>query len=465
MALVAGLAVGACSGGSSDDRSAAPAEPTVERVRIVSQNILHGISCAPESERCELPARVALFAQQLDEAGCPDIVAMQETNEEVIAQLRPELAKICSQRYEIVTDGDQSLDREIVLTTGKVVDSRRVRLAGPLRTAFHARIATDVGLVEVVNTHLASDSDDRPCDSATCPPPCLASDSLNTCQARRVIELADEVSGDESVTVIVGDLNARPDEPTNDLIRDAGYTDAHIAAGNDECVPATGDQCTAGRADADLSDLRNPDSRQTERIDFVYVGGGRQCSVVEPSGLFNALAAVDSPSGIAFPSDHTGVQAALSCPTTKAHLEAAASASSTTIQPTTTLAGGEVDAATALAITNAFTTLFGGEVTDVEEKLASLERGEELREAFLEAYEATRETASRITVRIDEIVALGPTDASVTYSLLLDGVPVLDHLPGVAVLVGERWLVSTRTYCEVSTQGATGIPAACTAND
>ncbi|MGQ0832301.1 MAG: endonuclease/exonuclease/phosphatase family protein [Microthrixaceae bacterium] len=458
--LIAGLVASACSGSSDGPSTAA----TSASVRVVSQNILHGIACPADSNRCELPARVALFVRQLDEAGCPELVGMQETNEAVIAALRDTLPTACDGRYEIVSDDDPALDRELVLTTGTVIDSRRVRLAGPLRTAFLARVATEVGLVDFITTHLASSSDDRPCDATTCPPPCRTDDTLNTCQAREVAAFAAESTDPNAVTVIAGDLNAKVDEPTNDVLRDAGFLDTHLAAGNDECDPTSGAQCTSGRADAALTDLTDPSSKQNERIDFVYVGGARSCRAVKPTGLFNATPATDDPGGLAFPSDHTGVQATLRCPTSAADREAAATATSAPTTTSTTTASSEIDADTAAAITGAFTTLFGGEVTDVEQKLAALERGEELRTSFLQSYEATKDVASRISVRIDDMSRVDGTHASVTYSLLLDGTPVLDHLPGEAVLVGGRWLVSTRTYCEVSTQGATQIPAPCRAN-
>ena len=38
---------------------------------------------------------------------------------------------------------------------------------------------------------------------------------------------------------------------------------------------------------------------------------------------------------------------------------------------------------------------------------------------------------------------------------------VLDHLPGQAVKEGDTWLVSLRTYCDVSTQGSDTIPPPC----
>ena len=38
---------------------------------------------------------------------------------------------------------------------------------------------------------------------------------------------------------------------------------------------------------------------------------------------------------------------------------------------------------------------------------------------------------------------------------------VLDHLPGAAVRVGDQWLVTRRTYCDISTQGQPEIPPPC----
>lgn len=53
-------------------------------------------------------------------------------------------------------------------------------------------------------------------------------------------------------------------------------------------------------------------------------------------------------------------------------------------------------------------------------------------------------------------------DAPTTPARVPTNDPVLDHLPGEAVLVDGRWLVSLRTYCDVSTQGAEVIPLPCT---
>ena len=259
-ALVAGLLLTACSGGN---RSTTDAAPISKPVRVVSQNILHGIACAPESDRCSLPDRVALFVRQLAAAGCPEMVGLQEANQQSVALLKQQLPRICGARYQVRFDDDEGLDREVVLTTDKVLASQRHRLPGPLRTAYVVRLATTAGIVDFVTTHLASGSDDRPCDPTTCPPPCTTTDMLQTCQARQLLELVDRVADPDAVVVIGGDLNAPTRNPTIETFRARGYRDTHLVAGNPECDAETGTQCTSGRVDTDLSDMTNPASIET----------------------------------------------------------------------------------------------------------------------------------------------------------------------------------------------------------
>lgn len=454
----------ACSG--TDEPSDAPttstnAGSTDTTVRVVSINLLHGTACAEDSDRCDLPARVDLFVQQLAAASCPELVSVQEANERTVEELRYRLPQVCDGAYEIVWDDDPSLDREVVLSTVPVVGSRRLRLAGPLRTAFWVRARADVGLVDYFSTHLASSSDDRPCDGATCPPPCEPSDSVNTCQMRQVIDEAKLVADAAAVVIIGGDLNARPDEPTITALREAGFIDTHLDAGNAECDAATGTNCTSGRVDDSLVDLQDPSSHQTERIDYLFVGPSRECAAAAGTGLFNAEPAAGS---FAHPSDHTGVIAMLRCTTDDAHRSAASKATMPTAPPTSVVTGGgPPDDETAAAITDAFNTLFAGTVSDPEVKITALEDAERLRESFFEMYERTKEIASRIVIRIDAITMVDADHANVTYTLLLDGAAVLDHLPGAAVRVDGRWLVTRRTYCDVATQGATEIPEPCRA--
>ena len=176
-----------------------------------------------------------------------------------------------------------------------------------------------------------------------------------------------------AVVVVGGDLNAPPGSPPIRLLSDAGWTDTHRAAGNTECDPRTGAQCTSGRVDSDLSDLRDPRSRQSERIDYLWLTGRDGCRVGSPTGLFGARPAPDGPGGLAFASDHTGVEATIVCTTSDEQRRTAATATLPPSPTSTVAAGGAADATTTAAVTAAFRTVFAGTVTNPERKLAALE--------------------------------------------------------------------------------------------
>jgi len=447
LALVAG-----CNSGN--ERQATDA-----RVRVVSQNLLHGIACPPATDRCRLSERVELFATQLSEAGCPEIVAVQEANAETVEALRGALPEVCGDRYEIVWDDDPGVDRELVLTTDRVLGSERIRLAGPLRSALWVRVAAEVGPVDLVTTHLASSSDDRPCDAAICPPPCETADTVNTCQARQAADLLDAHTGPRSVGVLAGDLNAKPGEPTLEVLHDRGYLDTHRMAGNAACDPETGAQCTSGRVDDALTDMTDPASRQVERIDYVLVHTRRDCRAARPTGVFAPEGGPRTADGLVFPADHSGVQATLRCETTAADRSATSETTRTT--STTTSDGAAVAPETQAAVTAAFDTLFGGAVTDPAAKLAALEDADLLRDSFIQRMTEVAALAARTSVRIDTMTAAGPDAVDVTFSILLDDAVVLDALAGRAVNVDGRWLVSRATYCQVATLGVDEIPEAC----
>src|SRR4051794_23698089 len=297
--------------------AAGASSTTDPTIRVVNQNLLHGTACAPASNRCDLPGRAALFVRQLERAKCPTVVAIEEGNRRTVAALRrAHVTRRCD--YRLVYDGDPGQDREIVLTTGRVLASERHRLAGPLRTAYWVRVATPAGAVDLVATHLASSSDDRPCDAATCPAPCAATDTLNACQGRQAAELLKQVRSRRSVAVLAGDLNAKPDEPTVTTLKAAGLVDTHDRIGAAECDPATGAGCTSGRVDDALTDMKDAHSHQTERIDYLFLAPTPRCRVVAPTGVFAAGGGPTAHDGLVFPADHSAVEASLRCRTTAA---------------------------------------------------------------------------------------------------------------------------------------------------
>ena len=210
-----------------------------------------------------------------------------------------------------------------------------------------------------------------------------------------------------------------------------------------------------------MTDLTDPTSKEIERLDYVWLRGRRNCNIVAPTGLFNATTR-----------DERTRRARVPVRPHRRHRRA----------PVRDDLGaaiggrGRDDADAAVdhhdrrgpatprrrpPSPSAFTTVFDGSVTSIDKKLAAIEDADRLKPFFLQSYAAQKAIASRIKLRIDRIAVTDATHADVEYSLLLDGAAVLDHLPGGAVKVGDAWLVTRKTYCDVSTQGAKTIPEPC----
>ena len=416
----------------------------VASVRFISQNILHGVGCLPDSDSCRVGERVSLFMGQLAQAGCPELVSLQEANERIVGLVSGE-ARACG--YEVVWDGDPGLDREVVLTTLEVVGSRRRVLADRFRSAFLVRVASPIGVVDFLTTHLAS-SDDRACNPGLCPPPCDPAGSLRTCQARQVLQLAEDVAVDGGVTVVGGDLNDWAGSPAVALFGDAGFVDSHLAADHSECDPASGTGCTAGREDESLADLSDPSSIQTSRIDYLlYATANRDCSVGEGTGLFNAEPAAGE---LAFPSDHTGVALTLVCDVTAMGAPDAAAVALPDEPDGPEPAGGQqVDEVTAEAITAAFETYLDGSIGDIELRIDQVEDFGGMREAVRQTFESVGEAGAAVRARVDSIARTSSTTAAVIYSIMLNDQVVFDGRAGEAVLIDGRWFVSKATFCDL----------------
>ena len=415
-------------------------------VRFVSQNILHGVGCAEDSDSCQVSDRVALFMEQLAGAGCPELVSLQEANQRIVG-LASAQAGTCG--YDVVWDDDPGLDRETVLTTLEVVGSQRRVLADRFRSVYLVRVLSPVGVIDFLTTHLASGADDRACNPGLCPPPCDATGSLRTCQARQVLEFADEVAIGGAVTVIGGDLNDSAGSRTLAVFGEAGFNDSHLAAGHAECDPATGAGCTAGRDDTSLADMADPASTQSSRIDYLlYSAPGRDCSVGEGTGLFNAEPAAG---GLAFPSDHTAVALTLVCDAARDDgVDAVTVALPEAPADPAPVEGHPIDEVTAQAITAAFETYMDGSIEDVELRIDQAEDFPGMREAARLMFEATAEIGAAVRARVDSISRTSAATARIVYSILLDDQVIFDGREGEAVLIGGRWFVSKATFCDLA---------------
>ena len=424
---------------------AAP-ERQVASVRLVSQNILHGVGCAEDSDSCRVGERVSLFMKQLAQAGCPELVSLQEANERIVGLVSSE-AGDCG--YEVVWDGDPGLDREVVLTTLEVIGSRRRLLADRFRSAYLVRVASPIGVIDFLTTHLASSGDDRACNPGLCPPPCDATGSLRTCQARQVLEFAADVALDGGVTVVGGDLNDSTGSPALAVFGGAGFVDSHLAAGLSECDPASGSGCTAGREDTSLAAMADPSSLQSSRIDYLlYSAPGRDCTVGEGTGLFNAEPAAGD---LAFPSDHTAVALTLVCHAAGFDgVDAAAAALPEAPDEPAPADGQPVDEVTAEAITAAFETYLDGSIEDIELRIDQAEDFRGMRDAARQMFEAIGEIGADVRARVDSISRVSATTARVVYSILLNDQVIFDGREGGAVLIDGRWFVSKATFCDLT---------------
>ncbi len=79
--------------------------------------------------------------------------------------------------------------------------------------------------------------------------------------------------------------------------------------------------------------------------------------------------------------------------------------------------------------------------------------------------QASNPLAAAATVKVSKVTLSSPTQAAVTYSILVNGQPALPDQQGVAVLDGGTWKVSAASFCALLTLesgGKTdGLPAPC----
>jgi endonuclease/exonuclease/phosphatase family metal-dependent hydrolase len=357
-------------------------------IEVVNLNILSGIACDPpvpdDGNQCRVRDRITLLIQHIAAAGCPDLVTLQEnvtseftqrmteTGEIVIVgplkntvtrikKALPSLAAACGFTYGVVFDPmarrppapGRGIDEELILTRYPVLASEVLPLYSPLapfffRHVLYTRIAHPAGLFDVFTTHLASDSDlaSLPCglnalplpfESPACPAECAAfsdtmrGDTVRECQAKQLAAFVEAKHDVPEPAIVAGDFNAKPGSKEYNEFTNRGWRDSHLAAGNPECDPMTGENCTAGRIDDALRDLESPELNQIERIDFIFVVPPRPDSTcpgviqtsdrpgVTSTGLFaaepNPFAPVcgAAPLPICWPSDHSGTALNLSC--------------------------------------------------------------------------------------------------------------------------------------------------------
>lgn len=114
-------------------------------------------------------------------------------------------------------------------------------------------------------------------------------------------------------------------------------------------------------------------------------------------------------------------------------------------------------AETKAAIRQSWEAFFDGS-TPAAKRVSLLENGEQFAKtiAAIDSSPLAKQASAMVTsVTID-----GPTTATVTFSLLLSGTPVLRGIKGAAVFVDGTWKVGIASFCTLAAlQGA--APKAC----
>lgn len=324
--------------------ASAPTACLARDVTIASLNVLHGIFC-PGTDGCRRADRIDLVRQFVVARGCPDILAFQEvftlsaSNENANALIAA-LQTACPAPYAAhAYHAANPFDDELVLSRYPIIVDEILDLLGPIRNVLHVRIDHPIGALDVYATHLASGSDQAtaPCAGTfgPCPPECVSA-GANTVRECQAVQMAEHIVATHDVPTValaVGDFNAGPASFVYQQFVARGWTDTYLAAGNPECVPATGVGCTSGREDQALTDMENPALNESSRIDYVWripPTAGSLCSgVVEPAGdpdgdgVATRLFADEpnpfvsscgpAPAAICWPSDHVGAQADINC--------------------------------------------------------------------------------------------------------------------------------------------------------
>lgn len=305
-------------------------------VEVATINVLHGLAppisgCAVETDQCNVEARVGILWDLLEtEAGCPEIIALQEIAERWFEVVPERIGELCDGTHVVLTEDLGLFDQEMILTTLPVLDHGRVELAGaPVWSAHWAQLDAGEGLtVDVFGTHYASSSFNPPCSpdapATTCHPDCPAGSDLGDCHPHETLAFLAERAAPGSLQLVVGDLNNGPDEPRIRTLVEAGFVDTHLAAGNAECPDAGGAGCTSGigsGAGTDLDGLDVADTTLRGRIDHVLARPPLGCALVVDAADADGDGTATGPwadqplpepvEGLYWASDHAGIQADL----------------------------------------------------------------------------------------------------------------------------------------------------------
>ena len=305
------------SSGGADPDTAPDEAADVAPLRVLTLNLLHGFFCPEATDSCRAPERAQIFAEQVEAAGCPDLVGLQEIGTR-LAELLPGIVEtLCDGDYEMAWAASDKVEQQMVLSRRPIIEEGHIELAHFPWEAYWVRVVSEQGPVEFLTAHFASSANNPPCtpDDGECPPICAPGMITNDCHAAQVVDFFAGRTNESTLSIASGDFNATPTSPTLRTLLEAGFTDAWLAAEQPECDPQTHVGCTGGGDEPEP--FEGMDTQQgpgfDERIDYVLVRPGPQCELGVDAEAFAAQPRAQPLNGMWWPSDHAGVLVELSC--------------------------------------------------------------------------------------------------------------------------------------------------------
>ena len=117
------------------------------------------------------------------------------------------------------------------------------------------------------------------------------------------------------------------------------------------------------------------------------------------------------------------------------------------------------DASATIAAITANWVKFFASTSSIDDRVALLEDGESLRAALEQR--AQDPLMGQATATVDDVELSGPTQATVTYDVLLSGAVALPKAQGTAVLQDGVWKVGAASFCALVSLGATAPIPGC----
>jgi endonuclease/exonuclease/phosphatase family metal-dependent hydrolase len=340
VALVAAGCSSGDDGATADDADRAGTTPTTEGsasggargnpdITVVTFNLLHGLflgsDCPEETDGCQADARLDMTWDQVEAAGCPDIIGLQEVGPSQQERIPATLPDVCGGIYEVVSADPALPVEQWILSSLPVLDAASEPISGISRSIQWVQLESAIGPIDFVTTHFVASVDNLPCTDELCGELCEIGVEAGLCNPVEALDFVERQADPATPTILTGDLNATIDETRITTLIDAGFVDVWTLAGNDECEPDDGTNCTSGLSgDGPYAGLDQPANTRTSRIDYVLVRAPDDCELRvdgpddgdgddTTTGMFAGEPVAPPVEGVYWPSDHTGVQADLWC--------------------------------------------------------------------------------------------------------------------------------------------------------